>query len=76
MIEIRYYEMDFYNLSKEAKVYKVLYEACLKQINNNIEIARQYMREGKDISSEGSLLVHLDAKNYILELKEKLERNF
>lgn len=67
-------QVAFVSLSKEAKMYKILYEVCLKQLNNNIEIARRFMKEDEDISAKGSLLIHLDVMNTIHEIKEKLEK--
>lgn len=69
-------QVIFVGLSKEAKMYRILYEVCLKQLNNNIDIARQLMKENKNISAKGDLLIHLDVMNTIYELKEKLEKEF
>lgn len=64
----------FINLSKEAKIYKTLFDKCIKQFEQDIDCAMDIAKKGNVISPKGEIIVKERFLRYIEKLKNELEK--
>ena len=64
----------FVNLSKEAKIYKILFEKCIEQFEQDIACAMDIAKKGNVISPKGEIIVKERFLRYIEKLKNELEK--
>ena len=65
----------FIKLSKEAKIYKILFEKCIEQFEQDIACATDVAKKGNVISPKGEIIVKERFLRYIEKLKNELEKN-
>ena len=64
----------FINLSKEAKLYKILFDKCIDQFEQDIDCAMDIAKKGNVISPKGEIIVKERFLRYIEKLKNELEK--
>lgn len=65
----------FIKLSKEAKIYKILFDKCIEQFEQDIDCATDVAKKGNVISPKGEIIVKERFLRYIEKLKNELEKN-
>lgn len=65
----------FIKLSKEAKLYKILFDKCIEQFKQDIACAMDIAKKGNVISPKGEIIVKERFLRYIEKLKNELEKN-
>lgn len=64
----------FVKLSKEAKIYKILFDKCIEQFEQDIACATEIGKKGGVISPKGEIIVRERFLRYIEKLKNELEK--
>lgn len=64
----------FASLSKEAKMYKMLFDECIAQFEQDISAAMEIDKKGNFISPKGEIIVKERFLRYIEKLKNELEK--